>query len=100
MQKKIKKAKHMQEYSKKVIAAMVLLWFISAAFGICVITYQLFTTPEYVNLDSFFNYIGLPLSGGVVGYLIKSAVENKQKIKKGGSEELPQEIEREEIENV
>lgn len=80
----MKKKNRLKEYSKKAIAAMIILWFIVAVFGMIVAIYQLSHSysPENVTLDSLFNYVGVPMTGGVVMYLLKSAVENKQKIKK------------------
>ena len=66
---------------------MVVLWFLTALFGMGVITYQLIFTPEYVELDGLFGYVGVPMSGGIVSYLIKSAIENKQKIMMSPCEE-------------
>lgn len=88
MNHKRKKKNHMQEYSKRCIAAMIVLWFMVALFAVGVIIYQLMHTysPEYVTMDSLLNYVGIPMTGGIVGYLIKSAVENKQKIKTNSSE--------------
>ena len=78
----------MQEYSKRCIAAMIVLWFLIALFAVGVVVYQLLHTysPEYVTIDSLLNYVGVPMTGGIVGYLIKSAIENKQKIKNGTDE--------------
>lgn len=74
--------KKLQEYSKRVLAALIIIWFAVAIFGVIVIAYQLLCMPEYgVNLDGLFTYVGYPMTGGIVTYLIKSAVENRQKIK-------------------
>jgi hypothetical protein len=73
--------KNLKEYSKKCIAAMILLWFIVAFFTIGVIVYELIFAPEYLSIDGLLGYVGLPMTGGIVGYLIKSAMENKEKIK-------------------
>lgn len=69
------------EYSKKCIAAIILLWFVVAIFGIAVQIVHLFRNPELVSLEGLFGFVGLPMTGGIVGYLIKSAMENKEKIK-------------------
>lgn len=78
-----KKKSKIKEYSKRCIAAMIILWFLVALYGIGVSYYQLAHTlsPEMVMLDSLYAYVGIPMSGGIIGYLIKSAVENKEKIK-------------------
>ena len=80
--KKLKSSK-LKEYSKRCIAAMIVLWFAVALFGIGVNIYQLkhTTTPEAVTIDPLYAYVGLPMTGGIIGYLIKSAMENKEKIK-------------------
>lgn len=80
--KKLKSSK-LKEYSKRCIAAIITLWFVVALFGIGFNIYQLThtTTPEAINLDALYGYVGLPMTGGIVGYLVKSAMENKEKIK-------------------
>ena len=80
--KKLKSSK-LKEYSKRCIAAMIVLWFAVALFGIGVNIYQLKNTmtPEVVTVDPLYTYVGLPMTGGIIGYLIKSAMENKEKIK-------------------
>lgn len=74
-------SKHFQEFSKCVITTMVIIWFLVALLGIAVTIYQLLNAPEYVSIESLYNYIGLPMTGGIIGYLLKSAVENHQKVK-------------------
>ena len=85
--KRLRDDNKLMEYSKKVIRFMIVLWFIVAIFGMAVTVYQLIFTPEYVNTDGLYNFVGIPMVGGVVSYLIKSAVENKQKIKNDSEEE-------------
>lgn len=83
--------KTQKEYSKKVLALMIALWFLGAAFGAVVIIIELIATligtGEYsmaltVHLPELLTYIGAPMTGGIIGYLIKSAMENREKIKK------------------
>jgi hypothetical protein len=59
---------------------MIILWFTVAVFGAVINIILLLRAPEVVNLDSFYLYIGAPISGGIVTYLIKSAMENTKKI--------------------
>jgi hypothetical protein len=79
----MKKTSKLKEYSKRCIAAIITLWFVVALFGIGFNIYQLTNTasPEVINLDALYGYVGLPMTGGIVGYLVKSAMENKIKIK-------------------
>lgn len=76
-----KKQKTDRQYSKRIIKAMTALWFITAAFAMLIIVIQLFVSPENVNLEGLFAFVGAPVSGGLVSYFIKSAIENKTKIK-------------------
>lgn len=80
----------LREYSKKIIRLMIILWFAGAAFGAAVIIVELVGvfcgTDSYslgltVHLPELLNYIGMPVSGGIVGYLLKSAFENREKIR-------------------
>ena len=83
--------KNLKEYSKRVLSLMIALWFVGAAFGSVVIVVELVATlvgsGEYsmaltVHLPELLTYIGAPMTGGIIGYLIKSAMENREKIKK------------------
>ena len=80
--KKLKQSK-LKEYRKRCIAAIITLWFVVALFGIGFNVYQLThtQTPEVIDLSALYGYVGLPMTGGIIGYLIKSAMENKEKIK-------------------
>ena len=75
------------KFSKRVITAMIILWFAVALYGAVFNIVMLFRTPEIVNLDSFYLYVGAPISGGIVTYLIKSAMENKEKIRNSPDED-------------
>ncbi len=76
------------QYSKKLLTAMIRLWFAGAVFGMVFAAVQLVLSvliPEgglqmAVSADAVLNYIGIPMTGGTVGYLLKSAVENREKI--------------------
>lgn len=76
--------KNVKEYSKKIIRLMVILWFVGALFGMAVVIVQLCIDSYSVSIDAVMNYIGMPVSGGIVSYMLKSAWENKEKIKKSG----------------
>lgn len=97
--KKLKSSK-LKEYSKRCIAAIITLWFVVALFGIGFNVYQLThtQTPEVVDLSALYGYVGLPMTGGIVGYLVKSAMENKIKIK--GSIDSNEEIIRQTYEQI
>ena len=77
--------KKKREYSKAAITAMIVLWFVGAVFGMAVVIWQLITAAYSVNIGDVLMYIGAPMTGGIVGYLVKSAVENREKIKKDAS---------------
>lgn len=71
-----------KEFSKKVITAMTLLWFVAALFGGVVVWVN-----DY-GLEALLSYVGAPMTGGIIGYMIKSAMENKEKIKKDQPEQV------------
>lgn len=80
----------MKEYSKRIIKAMVALWFAGAVFGAAVIVVELVATLSgvdgysmaiTVHLPELLTYIGAPVGTGILGYLLKSAFENREKIK-------------------
>ena len=81
--KKPKKSKRLKEFSKKALAAMIVLWFIGAAVVIGVVLTQVARGDLTVSTTDLTTYICTPMTGGVLGYMLKSAVENKEKIKGG-----------------
>lgn len=90
--------KNVKEYSKKIINLMIVLWFIGAAFGAIIIAVEIIATLAMVDgfsmaitihLPEWLAYIGAPITGGIVGYLIKSAMENKEKIRATHEEDIP-----------
>ena len=76
-----KKKKRFKEFSKKALAAMIVLWFIGAAVVIAVVIAQVVRGDLTVNTTDLTTYICTPMTGGVLGYMLKSTVENKEKIK-------------------
>lgn len=77
-----KRKPSLKEYSKRVLSAIILLWFIGAIYGMVFGIVQMIICPEVASISDLLVYIGAPMSCGVVGYLIKSALENKSKIEK------------------
>ena len=80
-----KKRGTFKEFSKRVIVAMTLVWFIGALFAAAMLVWQTFL-GQAVMLDGILTYIGTPMTGGIVAYLIKSAAENRVKIVKNNTE--------------
>jgi hypothetical protein len=60
---------------------MIALWFAVAMFGMIIVFLQAQRGEYSSGLDGLFGYVGLPMGGGIVAYLIKSAVENREKIR-------------------
>ncbi|MBQ4598319.1 MAG: hypothetical protein IJB19_00220 [Clostridia bacterium] len=81
IEKKPNTKKRFKEFSKKALAAMIVLWFIGAAVVIAVVLTQVVRGDLTVNTTDLTTYICTPMTGGVLGYMLKSAVENKEKIK-------------------
>lgn len=70
-----------KQYSKRVVTAMIIAWFVGIAFGMGVIVWQMIRAPDAVSLDGLLTYIGAPMGCGIAGYLAKSAFENREKIR-------------------
>ena len=86
-----KRRRSLTEFSKRVIAALVAVWFIGCAVGIAVVAVQTLRGDMTVALSDLLLYIGAPMTGGIVTYMLKSAYENREKIKNSGN--MPQEEE-------
>lgn len=56
-----------------------MLWFAGAVFGFFVVTVQVIRGDTLVGLSEVLAYIGAPMTGGIVSYMIKSALEDKKK---------------------
>lgn len=87
--------KNLKEFSKWAVRAMVWLWIAGAIYGAVVVLVELvallvmlaspdpnaYTVAPTVHLPELLTYIGVPMGAGLVAYLLKSAFENKEKIK-------------------
>lgn len=78
--KKLTKSR-LKEFSKRILAAMAFMWFVGAVYGMAFEIIILCIAPETASLDGVLTYIGAPVTGGLMTYLVKSALENKEKIK-------------------
>lgn len=78
--KKLSKSK-IREFSKRILVAMTFMWFVGALYGMTVEIIILSVAPEMFSIDGVLTYIGTPITCGLMTYLIKSALENKEKIK-------------------
>ena len=79
------------EFSKRTIAALTVMWFVGALIGMLVVAVQTVRGDYNVALSDLLLYIGAPMTGGIVTYMLKSAYENREKIKRSGTK--PQEEE-------
>lgn len=81
--------------SKLALWCLIALWFVGAALGMAIVIIQVSYNMkngiglDITSLDSVLNYIGVPMTGGVLGYLIKSALENTKKIDNGYKYGIP-----------
>ena len=71
-----------REYSKRLLTGLVIAWFAGLAYGMVFCLLQWRVTPDNTSIAELLMYIGAPMSCGVVGYLIKSAMENRIKLQK------------------
>jgi NADH:ubiquinone oxidoreductase subunit 6 (subunit J) len=74
----VKKPKRFVQFSKRCLGAMIVLWFAGAIFGFTVCSIQIYR-GELVSLGEVLAYIGAPMTGGILGYMIKSAWEKQGK---------------------
>ena len=61
---------------------MIVLWFLGALACIFVVIVQLMRGDTTVNTSDLVTCVCAPITGGALGYMIKSALENREKIKK------------------
>lgn len=73
--------KSLKEFSKKVTYLLIIVWFAGALFGGLCVLVQLIRGDYMIGLSEFLAYIGAPMTGGIVGYMLKSGFENKEKIR-------------------
>lgn len=71
------------EFSKRMVVALCVMWFAGALLGAVVVVVQTARGDYNVALSDLLLYIGAPMTGGIVTYLLKSAYENREKIKRG-----------------
>ena len=89
---KVVKQKRFVQFSKRCLAAMIALWFIGALFGFFVVGVQVWRGDMTVSIGEILAYIGAPMTGGIVSYMIKSALEDKRKPKDDTTTEQIDEI--------
>lgn len=78
-----KRVRKLTEFSKRMVVALCVMWFTGALLGAAVVIVQTARGDYNVALSDLLLYIGAPMTGGIVTYLLKSAYENKEKIKRG-----------------
>lgn len=70
-----------KEFSKIAIVILTVMWIVVAAVGcgLCAAAFILYgdTSP----MEPLYSFVGAPMGCGLVGYFIKAAVENREKIK-------------------
>ncbi len=71
-----------REFSKRLLTGLVIAWFAGMLYGMIFCMLQWRATPDNTSIAELLTYIGAPMSCGVVGYLIKSAMENRIKLRR------------------
>lgn len=85
------KKKSFVRFSKKCITAMIVLWFVAALTCVFVVSVQLVRGDMSVNTSDLVTCVGMPMTGGVLGYMIKSALEDNSKKGKNTYENIENE---------
>lgn len=72
----------LKEFSKKVVFAVAVLWFIVAVYGMA------YVWVNSQGIEALFAYIGSPMAGTVIGYMVQIAFVNPAKVKYGGKDNV------------
>lgn len=67
--------KKVREFSKNFVAVLCFLWIAGALYGMVIVW------RDNTQLSYLLEYIGAPMVGGIIGYMAKAALENREKIK-------------------
>ena len=79
----IRTEKKVREFSKNFVAVLCFIWIMGALYGAVIVWRQ----PE--QLPYLLEYIGAPMVGGIIGYMAKAALENREKIKQNAPQNEP-----------
>lgn len=79
----IRTEKKVREFSKNFVAILCFLWIAGALFGGVIV----WDHPD--QLSYLLEYIGAPMVGGIIGYMAKAALENREKIKQNSPQDEP-----------
>lgn len=80
----IRTEKKVREFSKNFIAVLCFLWIAGAVFG------GIIVWREPGGLSYLLEYIGAPMVSGIIGYMAKAALENREKIRKNKETAFPE----------
>ena len=86
------KKKSFVRFSKKCITAMIVLWFVAALVCVGVVIAQAIRGDMTVNTSDLVTCVGIPMTGGVIGYMIKSALEDNVKKKDNTEENINEQL--------
>lgn len=75
--------KKVREFSKNFVAVLCFLWIAGALFGGVIV----WDHPD--QLSYLLEYIGAPMVGGIISYMAKAALENREKIKQNTPQDEP-----------
>jgi hypothetical protein len=70
-----------RQYSKRLIAALLVAWGIGAIVGGVYEFIRLIIAPETASMDAFYIYLAAPLTCGIPSYIIPNIFLNKEKVK-------------------
>lgn len=79
----IRTEKKVREFAKNFVAVLCFIWIMGALYGAVIVWRQ----PE--QLPYLLEYIGAPMVGGIIGYMAKAALENREKIKQNAPQNEP-----------
>lgn len=88
IERKPKKGKKFVRFSKRCIAAMIAMWFVAVLTCVAVVIIQLARGDMTVNTTDLVTCVLAPMTGGIVGYMIKSAIEDNTGKKNTNTEDV------------
>ncbi len=75
-----------KEFSKVAIGYLTGLWIAVGVAGLVIAVFN-FTLYGCADFEALYTYVGAPMSCGLVGYFVKAAIENREKIRGANGED-------------
>ena len=81
-----------RQYSKRLLAALLIIWGVGAIIGAVYEFVRLFAFPETASMDSFYIYLAAPITCGIPSYIIPNIYLNCKKVEKNYNPNYDREV--------